>query len=64
MILSRGFIEKSETPDFCIFFFDDTSNEKRRGTKMRPKKWLFPKMEKVIFLSGSQGESIRFRERE
>ena len=28
------------------------------------KKPLFPKMGKVVFLSGTLGESIRFRERE
>ena len=46
------------------FSFDDTSNEKRRGTKIEAQKWLFPKTEKVIFLNGSLGENIRFRERE
>ena len=57
----RLFKKNTKNVDFKI---DDTSNEKRRGLKMELKKVVFPKMGKVIFLSGSLGESIRFRERE
>ncbi len=46
------------------FSFDDTSNEKRRGTKIQLKQLYFRKMKKVKISILALGESIRFRERE
>ena len=64
MILSRGFIEFFENAKISIFKIDDTSNEKRRGTKVRPKICLFSKMKKGKILIPARGGKIRFRERE
>ena len=44
-----GIIEKVEIAKKNDFNFDDTYNEKRRGTRMGFKKPLFSKMKKVVF---------------
>ena len=50
--------------NFTQFKIDDTSNEKRRSLKIRPKNGRKQKMRKVKILTPTLGENIRFRERE